>query len=286
MTICYLNIDVSQRGYDLCKWATRILCDSPPSPLILTADSTSWRRCCSKFLKLLHVNVAVYEAGVNILSRGWYFRTVGRPSWSSHNGAEENQQGVERPGPGPSSSVQRRPCWWRPFPLAGKVPKKHGHKTQRQESNQRWWCCFDSSSLLAGNDHGPCWQPLSRRSFLPLHPLSHRLSLQTTQGINSNNDMIRRSKLEFAVTSACLHDENLPPKHQLKWFNLPRHPEVAVVPCSHHKQGEGSTGNESLQYLNFMKQVLLSICSLLCDPNPDDPLVPEIARLFKTDRSK
>ena len=25
-------------------------------------------------------------------------------------------------------------------------------------------------------------------------------------------------------------------------------------------------------------QVLLSICSLLCDPNPDDPLVPEIAR--------
>ena len=33
-------------------------------------------------------------------------------------------------------------------------------------------------------------------------------------------------------------------------------------------------------------QVLLSICSLLCDPNPDDPLVPEIARLFKTDRNK
>ena len=30
--------------------------------------------------------------------------------------------------------------------------------------------------------------------------------------------------------------------------------------------------------------VLLSICSLLCDPNPDDPLVPEIARIFKTDR--
>ena len=27
-------------------------------------------------------------------------------------------------------------------------------------------------------------------------------------------------------------------------------------------------------------QVLLSICSLLCDPNPDDPLVPEIARSF------
>ena len=31
-------------------------------------------------------------------------------------------------------------------------------------------------------------------------------------------------------------------------------------------------------------KLLLSICSLLCDPNPDDPLVPEIARIFKTDR--
>jgi len=32
--------------------------------------------------------------------------------------------------------------------------------------------------------------------------------------------------------------------------------------------------------------VLLSICSLLCDPNPDDPLVPEIARIYKTDNEK
>ena len=33
-------------------------------------------------------------------------------------------------------------------------------------------------------------------------------------------------------------------------------------------------------------KVLLSICSLLTDPNPDDPLVPEIAHLFKTNRDK
>jgi len=32
--------------------------------------------------------------------------------------------------------------------------------------------------------------------------------------------------------------------------------------------------------------VLLSICSLLNEPNPDDPLVPEIAKLLKTDRKK
>uniref|UniRef100_A0A7S4MI10 UBC core domain-containing protein n=1 Tax=Prymnesium polylepis TaxID=72548 RepID=A0A7S4MI10_9EUKA len=33
-------------------------------------------------------------------------------------------------------------------------------------------------------------------------------------------------------------------------------------------------------------KVLLSICSLLTDPNPDDPLVPEIAKLYKENRKK
>ncbi|KAA1118866.1 Ubiquitin-conjugating enzyme E2 4 [Puccinia graminis f. sp. tritici] len=35
-----------------------------------------------------------------------------------------------------------------------------------------------------------------------------------------------------------------------------------------------------------ISKVLLSICSMLTDPNPDDPLVPEIANLYKTDRAK
>ena len=35
-----------------------------------------------------------------------------------------------------------------------------------------------------------------------------------------------------------------------------------------------------------LSKVLLSICSMLSDPNPDDPLVPDIARLYKTDRAK
>ena len=49
-------------------------------------------------------------------------------------------------------------------------------------------------------------------------------------------------------------------------------------------------------YLNILKdnwspaltisKVLLSICSLLTDPNPDDPLVPEIARQFKRNRAE
>ena len=33
-----------------------------------------------------------------------------------------------------------------------------------------------------------------------------------------------------------------------------------------------------------ISKVLLSICSLLCDPNPDDPLVPEIARYYQPTR--
>ena len=35
-----------------------------------------------------------------------------------------------------------------------------------------------------------------------------------------------------------------------------------------------------------ISKVLLSICSLLTDPNPDDPLVPEIAKLYKYKREE
>ncbi|KAJ3561507.1 hypothetical protein NP233_g10150 [Leucocoprinus birnbaumii] len=33
-------------------------------------------------------------------------------------------------------------------------------------------------------------------------------------------------------------------------------------------------------------KVLLSICSMLTDLNPDDPLVPDIVLLYKTDRAR
>jgi len=35
-----------------------------------------------------------------------------------------------------------------------------------------------------------------------------------------------------------------------------------------------------------ISKVLLSICSLLTDPNPDDPLVPEIAKMYKYKREE
>ncbi|NXP05831.1 UB2D3 enzyme, partial [Thinocorus orbignyianus] len=55
---------------------------------------------------------------------------------------------------------------------------------------------------------------------------------------------------------------------------------------------EPNTGQKLSVYVSqwspalTISKVLLSICSLLCDPNPDDPLVPEIARIYKTDRDK
>lgn len=44
----------------------------------------------------------------------------------------------------------------------------------------------------------------------------------------------------------------------------------------------GTSGRMLLIY----DAVLLSICSMLTDPNPDDPLVPEIAHVYKTDRAR
>ena len=51
-----------------------------------------------------------------------------------------------------------------------------------------------------------------------------------------------------------------------------------------HKRVPAMSFKFKFQMFFFSFSVLLSICSLLCDPNPDDPLVPEIARIFKTDR--
>lgn len=35
-----------------------------------------------------------------------------------------------------------------------------------------------------------------------------------------------------------------------------------------------------------ISKVLLSICALMCEPNPDDPLMPDIAIQYKRDRER
>ena len=48
------------------------------------------------------------------------------------------------------------------------------------------------------------------------------------------------------------------------------------ISLSNHKENASSS-------LNY-KKLLLSICSLLSDPNPDDPLEPDVAHLYVDNR--
>lgn len=50
--------------------------------------------------------------------------------------------------------------------------------------------------------------------------------------------------------------------------------------------GFSAIGDSVFTRLTCSLSVLLSICSMLTDPNPDDPLVPEIAHVYKSDRAR
>eukprot|EP00435_Cladocopium_sp_Y103_P062471 s466_g24.t1 len=48
----------------------------------------------------------------------------------------------------------------------------------------------------------------------------------------------------------------------------------------------GNVGKDQWSPALTISKVLLSISSLLTDPNPNDPLVPEIAQVYLKDRAK
>lgn len=116
--------------------------------------------------------------------------------------------------------------------------------------------------------------PLLRRCLLPCHPLPDRLPLQASQGQ--------------------LHHSHLSPQHQLQRQHLLRYPQRSMESRPHHLQRYACPRILCLYVASVscgtdrsdLGPVLLSICSMLTDPNPDDPLVPEIAHVYKTDRAR
>ena len=91
-----------------------------------------------------------------------------------------------------------------------------------------------------------------------------------------------------------IHPPTHPPHHK-KQGHLSGHPQGPVVARPHHLQGNPThpptypptfVHPPTHPLPHQTKQVLLSICSLLTDPNPDDPLVPEIAQLYRSDRAR
>ena len=116
-------------------------------------------------------------------------------------------------------------------------------------------------------------QPIRGRHLLPQHHLPHGYALRSQLVVE-----------EFVLSSDVLY---------LLGADYPFKPPKITFKTKIYHPNINATGGICLDILKqqwspalTISKVLLSISSLLTDANPDDPLVPDIAKIYKTDKAK